>query len=273
MLTPAQRHFQTVMAQRHGKSNCGDIERTAYEQQLHRLRMDKSRLSQVQSDATKAELKRALLPDYQGWVNGVLASDSGQADDVLTTIMIWSIDAGLISDALRIAGYVLRHRLPMPDHYKRTVATALVDEICDPALAAFKADASIAPLSAELLLQLEQLTTGEDMPDQVRAKLYKTLGYTLRLDANELSAARDWLQRAVTLFDGIGVKRDIELLGRALKKSTESEAGAENTDAPPTPPADKPADKPAAKATRAPRKSTAAKASRTTTPRARKSAQ
>ncbi|MBQ4791081.1 phage terminase small subunit [Pectobacterium versatile] len=268
MLTPAQRHFQTVMAQRHGKSNGGDVEHTAYEQQLHRLRMDKSRLSQVQSDATKAELKRALLPDYQGWINGVLAADSGQADAVLTTIMIWSIDAGLISDALRIAGYVLRHRLPMPDHYKRTVATALVDEICDPALAAFKADASLAPLSAELLLQLEQLTNGEDMPDQVRAKLYKTLGYTLRLDANELSAARDWLQRAVTLFDGIGVKRDIELLGRALKKATEPEAGAGNADALPTPPADKPA----AKATRAPRKSTAAKASRTTTPRARKSA-
>lgn len=270
MLTPAQRHFQTVMAQRHGKSNGGDVERTAYEQQLHRLRMDKSRLSQVQSDTTKAELKRALLPDYQGWINGVLAADSGQADEVLTTIMIWSIDAGLISDALRIAGYVLRHRLPMPDHYKRTVATALVDEICDPALAAFKADASIATLSAELLLQLEQLTTDEDMPDQVRAKLYKTLGYTLRLDANELSVARDWLQRAVTLFDGIGVKRDIELLGRALKKSTESETAAENTGVPPAPPADKPADKPA-KATRAPRKSTA-KASRTTTPRARKSA-
>ncbi|WP_233981822.1 phage terminase small subunit [Pectobacterium versatile] len=272
MLTPAQRHFQTVMAQRHGKSNGGDVEHTAYEQQLHRLRMDKSRLSQVQSDATKAELKRALLPDYQGWINGVLAADSGQADAVLTTIMIWSIDAGLISDALRIAGYVLRHRLPMPDHYKRTVATALVDEICDPALAAFKADVSVAPLAADLLLQLERLTASEDMPDQVRAKLYKTLGYTLRLDANELSAARDWLQRAVTLFDGIGVKRDIELLGRALKKATEPEAGAENTDVPPKPPADKPADKPAAKATRAPRKSTAAKASRTTTPRARKSA-
>ncbi|KHT34446.1 phage terminase small subunit [Pectobacterium carotovorum] len=273
MLTPAQRHFQTVMAQRHGKSNGGDVERTAYEQQLHRLRMDKSRLSQVQSASTKAELKRELLPDYQGWVNGVLAADSGQADEVLTTIMIWSIDAGLTSDALRIADYVLRHRLPMPDQYKRTVATTLVDEICDPALAAFKADTSRAPLPAALLLQLEQLTAGEDMPDQVRAKLYKTLGYTLRLDNNELSAARDWLQRAVTLFDGIGVKRDIELLGRALKKSTESEAGAENADAPPTPPADKPADKPAAKATRAQRKSTAAKASRTTTPRARKSAQ
>ncbi|MEI7367028.1 phage terminase small subunit [Pectobacterium sp. 1950-15] len=271
MLTPAQRHFQTVMAQRHGKSNGGDVERTAYEQQLHRLRMDKSRLSQVQSAATKAELKRELLPDYQGWVNGVLASDSGQADEVLTTIMIWAIDAGLISDALRIADYVLRHRLPMPDQYKRTVATTLVDEICDPALAAFKADTNAVPLAADLLLWLEQLTAGEDMPDQVRAKLYKTLGYTLRLDNNELSAARDWLQRAVTLFDGIGVKRDIELLGRALKKSTE--AGAENTNAPPTPPADKPADKPAAKATRAPRKSTAVKASRTMTPRARKSAQ
>jgi hypothetical protein len=41
MLTPAQRHFQRVMAERHGKAD--DLSDTAaHEQILHRMRMDMS---------------------------------------------------------------------------------------------------------------------------------------------------------------------------------------------------------------------------------------
>ncbi len=58
MLTPAQRHFQKVMAERRGQADEeSDIQRTAHEQILHRLRMDLSRLSGVQSEETKAEMK------------------------------------------------------------------------------------------------------------------------------------------------------------------------------------------------------------------------
>ncbi|MFB1115630.1 phage terminase small subunit [Dickeya dadantii] len=218
MLTPAQRHFQSVSARHRGLSDAVH-HNTAYEQQLHRLRLDQSRLHEIQSDQSKALLKRDLLPHYQGWIDGAIAADTGQADEVLVTMMVWSIDVGDISGALRIGDYVIRHGLPMPDRYKRTAATAMVDEICDPVLAAFKADAARAPLDVALLLQLNALTAGADMPDMVRAKLYKSIGYTLRLSPNELTAAREWLQRAIALFDGIGVKRDIEILGRAIKKA------------------------------------------------------
>ncbi|WP_315708982.1 phage terminase small subunit [Brenneria uluponensis] len=227
MLTPAQRHFQEVMAQRRGHSNASRY--TAYEQQLHRLRMDKSTLSQIQSTAAKASAKRVLLPNYQPWIDGVLAADTGQSDEVMTTLMVWAIDAGQIAEALRIAEYVLRHKLPMPDHYSRTAATIVVEEICSPILAAFKADASRAPLAIDLLLRLEQLTVDEDMPDQVRAKLYKALGFTLRLNPTEQVTAREWLQRAITLFSDIGVKRDIELLTRAIKKAAETKPSDEIT--------------------------------------------
>jgi hypothetical protein len=71
MLTPAQRHFQRVMAERHGKADdLSDTARTAHEQILHRLRMDQSALKRVQSDQAKAAMKRQLLPHYEGWIEG-----------------------------------------------------------------------------------------------------------------------------------------------------------------------------------------------------------
>lgn len=223
MLTPAQQHFNRVMAERrHASREPSQLEMTAYETMLHRLRLDKARLSRVQSQKAKADLKRELLPDYQPWVEGVLAADSGQSDDVLTTVMIWCCDCGNIAEALRIGQYVLRHKLPMPDQYKRTTATVLVEEICDPVLAAFKANPAVAPITADLLEGLRGLTQNEDMPDQVRSKLLKALGYTLRLTDNveSLTDAVEYLRQAALLNPKkAGVTRDIELLQRALKKS------------------------------------------------------
>jgi hypothetical protein len=111
--------------------------------------------------------------------------------------MIWCCDCGNIAEALRIGQYVLRHKLPMPDQYRRTTATVLVEEICDPVLAAFKANPAVAPVAADLLEALG-LNPDEDMPDQVRAKLFKALGYTVRLnqDVESQQLARSHLQEA-----------------------------------------------------------------------------
>ncbi|MFR3778072.1 MAG: hypothetical protein ACLTW6_03755 [Enterobacter sp.] len=60
------------------------------------------------------------------------------------------------------------------------------------------------------------------MPDEVRSKLLKALGYTLRLTDNveSLTAAVEYLRQAAVLNPKkAGVTRDIELLQRALKKS------------------------------------------------------
>src|SRR5690606_4249301 len=79
---------------------------TAYEMQLAQLQQDRLRLKQVQSGEAKAELKRQLLPDYAPYVDGVLAAGRGAQDEVLTTIMVWRIDAGDYTGALAIARYV-----------------------------------------------------------------------------------------------------------------------------------------------------------------------
>ncbi|WP_140920801.1 phage terminase small subunit [Limnobaculum xujianqingii] len=233
MLTPAKMHFDKVMAERRGRVEDGFQERTAYEQILYRLRMDKTDLSQVQSNATKADLKRKMLPNYQSWIEGTLSADTGQADDVLTTIMIWCVDCGDIAQALRIGEYVLRHKLPMPDQYKRTAATVLAEEICDPILAGFKADPFKSTVSVDLLMGLHGLTANEDMPDAVRSKLCKAIGFTFRLDRTleAMETAIGYLREATRLNpQKAGVKRDIENLLRDIKEITRATSGEDDAE-------------------------------------------
>ena len=228
MLTPAQRHFQRVMAERHGKTDeQSDTARTAHEQIMHRLRMDQSALKRVQSDQAKAAMKRQLLPHYEGWIEGTLDGDSGRQDEVIVTLMVWAIDAGDYALAARIGRYVVTHSLLMPDRFNRTAATVLVDEICDPILVQVKADdtTDVTPYLA-VLDDVADFTAGSDMPDVVRAKLCKARAFALRNGTTEEQTTALALQRqALTLDAGAGVKKEIERLARVVKKAAAA-AGA-----------------------------------------------
>lgn len=228
MLTPAQKHFQKVMAERHGKTDeQSDTARTAHEQIMHRLRMDQSALKRVQSDQAKAAMKRQLLPHYEGWIEGTLDGDSGRQDEVIVTLMVWAIDAGDYALAARIGRYVVTHGLLMPDRFNRTAATVLVDEICDPILVQVKADDTTDVTSyLSVLDDVADFTASSDMPDVVRAKLCKSRAFALRNGTTEeQTTALALLRQALTLDAGAGVKKEIERLARVVKKAT-AEAGA-----------------------------------------------
>ncbi|HDZ9654980.1 TPA: terminase [Yersinia enterocolitica] len=229
MLTPAQRHYDKVMAERRGTTE-DVVQGSAYEQQLYRLRIDQRRLSQFQSHLTRAEMKREMLPAYDGWLDGVLAANSGQSDEVVTTCMVWSVDAGLYRDALRLAEYVIGHNLPMADKYQRTAACFVVDQLSEAALLNFKlASANNPAIEIDILLRLQELTADKDMPDEARAKLLKAIGYTQRESTNlaDQASALIWLQRALAAHKDAGVKKDIEVLERNLKKAALMAASAE----------------------------------------------
>lgn len=232
MLTPAQKHFQKVMAERHGKTDeQSDTARTAHEQIMHRLRMDQSALRRVQSDQAKAAMKRQLLPHYEGWIEGTLDGDSGRQDEVIVTLMVWAIDAGDYVLATRIGRYVVVHGLLMPDRFNRTAATVLVDEICDPILVQVKADdtTDVTPYLA-VLDEVAEFTAGSDMPDVVRAKLCKVRAFALRNGTtDEQTTALELLRQALTLDAGAGVKKEIDRLARVVKKAAAA-AGADGTD-------------------------------------------
>ncbi|HBR4841655.1 MAG: phage terminase small subunit [Klebsiella pneumoniae] len=232
MLTPAQKHFQKVMAERHGKTDdLSDTARTAHEQIMHRLRMDQSALKRVQSDQAKAAMKRQLLPHYEGWIEGTLDGDSGRQDEVIVTLMVWAIDAGDYVLAARIGRYVVTHGLLMPDRFNRTAATVLVDEICDPILVQVKADdtTDVTPYLA-VLDEVAEFTAGSDMPDVVRAKLCKVRAFALHNGTTEEQAtALELLRQALTLDAGAGVKKEIDRLARVVKK-TAAQTGADGAD-------------------------------------------
>lgn len=197
----------------------------AFELQMAQLHQHHQQLKGIQSTQGKEELKAKLLPDYAPYVAGVLASGQGAQDEVLTTVMVWRFDAGDYQGGLDIAAYVLQHGLTMPDRFARTTGCLVAEEIAEAALKALKAGGTF---DIGLLAEADRLTAGEDMPDEVRAKLMLAMGRVAAAqvdpdkpnpaDVHSLEVARHFLTRALELHDKCGGKRDLELVDRQLKK-------------------------------------------------------
>lgn len=198
---------------------------TSYELQLAKLLQDRLRLKQIQGNEAKARLKVNLLPEYVPYVEGVLSAGNGAQDEVLTTVMVWRLDAGDFAGALQIAGYVLKHSLIMPDRFARTTGCLVAEEVAEAALKAQKAG-EVFPLS--ILESTEQLTAEQDMPDEARAKLHLAIGKALSAlfaddapagtSTEPLASARVHLARAIELHSNCGGKKDLERVNRLLKK-------------------------------------------------------
>ena len=216
MVSPARAHFQRVTASLtaasapHGGSLAGA---SRYELMLAKLATDRARLHIVKSNERKAAVKRELLPEYEDYVTGSLEGGRGAQDDVLTTIMLWRIDAGDYTGALPIAEYALTHRLTLPDEFSRSTATVVAEEFAEQAIIALRAG---QPFDVEQLKHVADLTEPHDMPDQVRAKLYKAIGLTVQ---DKPDVALLYLNRALKLHDRSGVKQDIDRLQKQLGHS------------------------------------------------------
>ncbi|MGY2295024.1 phage terminase small subunit [Pseudomonas yamanorum] len=232
MTNPCRRHFQRVTAAVAAAAVAGPAMTmegaSVYELHLAKLQQDYLRLKQVQSTEGKAELKRQLLPEYIPYVEGVLAEGKGAQDQVLTTLMVWRMDAADFAGALDIAEYVIHHALLMPDRFERTTGTIVAEEIAEVALKAQKAGGTF---DLDLLLRTEQIAGGEDMPDQAKAKLHLALGkaYADKVSDEDpaenrlivlgtLESAKTHLARAIELNTSCGGKKDLERVERLLKK-------------------------------------------------------
>jgi len=225
MPTPAQKHFLAKMAEQEAAQNGpGDTMEgaTGYELMLAKLAEDRRRLKGIQSIELKIEFKRSVLAEYAAYVQGALTGGKGAQDDVLMSVMVWHLDCADYAEALPIAQYALAHGMTLPDQYRRTTATLIAEEVAETELRKHTAK---EPMEAMAICQTIDLTLEHDMPDQVRAKLYKAAGYAMREEGKHAPAI-EYLTRALTLHDKSGVKRDIELLERALAKATGDNSGA-----------------------------------------------
>lgn len=225
-LSPAKRHFiktsaaMAAEATPHGATVEG---LQAYEQQLAQLHQDRLRLSQVQGNERKAELKRQLVPAYAPYIEGVLEAGQGAQDDVLGYLMVWRIDIGDYQGALDIAEYVLRHGLALPDRFERSSGCLVAEEIAEAALKAQKTKDSF---DLDVLHRTLALTDDQDMPDEARAKLYLAAGRAtlegLTQDnpgpPGKLQAGADLLKRAIELHSMCGGKQAFDAATRLLNK-------------------------------------------------------
>ncbi len=185
----------------------------AYEMMRAKLATDQRRLKETQSVERKVEIKREILPDYVPYISEVLERDAGGQDDVVTTIMLWRLDAGDMGGAMDIARYAIRHGLTMPAHFDRTLPATVAEGFAD-----------TADVPSFVLAEVIDLTAPFDMVDQIRAKLFKAYGLALTALAPEAALAA--LRRAFELNDKIGVKRDIARL-ETLLSGKESAPGPE----------------------------------------------
>lgn len=211
-LSPARAHWDRQQAASDDPTAPSGGPREATHQLLQaRLLEDRRRLKEIQSVERKVEVKQQMLPEYEAWIEGVLAADRSAPDEVFMTLLVWHVDCGLYDRALVMAEHALLHGMALPDQYKRDVATFVAEEIAE---AALRPGASIPP---SILERLDEITGGHDMPDEVRAKVFKALGTTLE-EGDPINALAAY-QRALQLHDRVGVKKDIEKLEVRIKNS------------------------------------------------------
>ena len=202
-------------------------------QMMLRLQHDLRRLKEIKAIDRKIAAKREMLPEYRAWCDGLLSAGqaaegdelpSAGADEVLPTMMVWSIDVGDWDRALELAELVLRFRLPMPARYERDAATLVLEEIAE---AALKVQARSERFPLDVLERVEALTADVDMHDQPRAKLLKAIGFALNAEADRTESgplgatflsmrALEAMRRAQQLNDRVGVKTEIRRLEKAL---------------------------------------------------------
>ena len=215
MSNPARRHRLFVAAQQSDPlSEAASLNHAStYELLLFKLRQDRGQLHKVESHLAKAEMKRRMLPTYQPWVAGVLAKDQGGQDAIVMHMLIWHLDVGDIASGLDIAKYALRHDLATPEDFSRTLA-CLVAELVT--VAAQRNLTDKQPLDTAQLTRAQALLTGRDMPDAVKARLHKFVGYALRQDGDNVFALAS-LKEAVRLDENSGVKTDIKQLEKLIQ--------------------------------------------------------
>jgi hypothetical protein len=222
MTSPARRNRERKLAALQGAANPQfDQQRAnAYELQLMQLAEHRRTLKGIQSIERKIDAKRPMLAVYKPWIDGLLAADRGGQDDVLVTVMLWHLDTGDLEGALPMADYVIRHGLSTPDRYERTAATMIAEEVADTAIK--QQEAGNGP-SCGLLYAYLGLLEPCDIFDQVRAKLHKAVGRAALADGLKPQAAEHY-RRAIELHDKVGIKKELEVLERELKKEQQPDA-------------------------------------------------
>ncbi|MGE8376686.1 MAG: phage terminase small subunit, partial [Diaphorobacter nitroreducens] len=176
--TPAQRHRARVLAEEHAAKAAaidphGPMQGSEHQLMLATLFAHKTTLKNIKAVDNKIAAKVKRVTDFDAYIDGVLQADAGAQDPVLVEVLVWQIDVGNWPRAMQLADYALRHGLQMSDRYSRDLASVVMEETAEAAIAGKLA----GPDALATLAKVDQLTAGLDIHDQVRAKLHKAIGW------------------------------------------------------------------------------------------------
>lgn len=178
-------------------------------------------LKDMKSIQERIAKKAEWLPEYQGYIDGCLAVSPSPQNTVLVHLMIWAIDANEFELAVRIAEYAVLNDMVMPEGYSRTTAEFVTEQCAE----VFIDDTNFAIANASLIERIINLGEGEQMVDEVRAKIYRALGDALN-QAQPMEAVSAY-KNALRYNPRAGCKKDLEQLEKRLRLSaTESSPDA-----------------------------------------------
>jgi len=178
-------------------------------------------LKDMKSIQERIAKKAEWLPEYQGYIDGCLAVSPAPQNTVLVHLMIWAIDANEFELAVRIAEYAVLNDMVMPEGYSRTTAEFVTEQCAE----VFIDDTNFAIAHASLIERIINLGEGEQMVDEVRAKIYRAFGDALN-QAQPMEAVSAY-KNALRYNPRAGCKKDLEQLEKRLRLSaTESSPDA-----------------------------------------------
>ncbi len=217
---PIKQHIQRTLAKKQGQQHEAGkpVTGNAYDLHLAQLSQHKRQLKTVESHTEKAKLKAKLLPEYDNYINGILAADKGGQDNVLINMLVWNIDAGNVEQSFKLANYAIKHKLVMPEGFKSSVAGFFVEASCELLLK----DAVLIAEKSDFIKNLFEQFKDADMYDQVKAKLYRLLGESLEKSTPEDALLQ--FKTALIFDDNVGVKGRIKVLEKQLEMAEKDKA-------------------------------------------------
>lgn len=225
MASPARQHKQKVLAAQAAISMSSDdevVRGSAYELMLEQMGQQKRDLKTIKSMVAKNEAKAAMLPEWTGYIDGVLTADTGVSDSIIGQLLIWSIDVAEYDQAIRIGTYMLKHDIALPEQFERDTVDAFAEELAD---AWIKHDEPTITLVH--LKHAHKLVTDYELFDEVRAKLLRALGEASYEAGADYETTIAYLDAAVTLNPRVGCK---PLLSKVQKLQQETANNQDNQD-------------------------------------------
>lgn len=220
-MSNAERYFYRVSQQRQAvkpRANKPAALNQQDQMMMVALDSDLKRLAGIQSRQSKTALKRdELIPRYHDYLLAMMVENQARTPEIIARNMIWAFDAGKAAWGFELGQFAVKHNIAMPEGFRRDVRNAFVGDAARLALSWIKERGKDALKDLGFIWQVWELADGNnagtwDLLDDIRADLYKAVGFVCEYKEGFLPDALDLYKAAKALNPRIGVTRDIARL-------------------------------------------------------------